>query len=350
MIYVQRLKVLILFGGRSEEHEVSISSAHSVLQAIDRGRYYPATIGITKEGEFIPNINPGELIPTRKSVTSSSATWLPHEDVWQHDNWFEMLTNSEVVFPVLHGPGGEDGTIQGLLDTLDKRYVGSGVLGSAICMDKAITKDLLSYASIPCVPYIYFNRFDWEQSKEEMLNRAKQFPYPIFVKPTSLGSSVGISKVNGEESLINAINEGFRYGNTVIVEKGINGREIECSVLGNENLLVSQPGEIIAHAHFYDYNAKYIDNCAELLIPADLAKQVETEIKDLSLKAFQVLRCKGLARVDFFIEDKTNKVYLNEINTMPGFTPISMYPKLWVYNGLSYTELISKLIMLALED
>jgi len=217
-------------------------------------------------------------------------------------------------------------------------------------MDKAITKDLLSYASIPCVPYIYFNRFDWEQSKEEMLNRAKQFPYPIFVKPTSLGSSVGISKVNGEESLINAINEGFRYGNTVIVEKGINGREIECSVLGNENLLVSQPGEIIAHAHFYDYNAKYIDNCAELLIPADLAKQVETEIKDLSLKAFQVLRCKGLARVDFFIEDKTNKVYLNEINTMPGFTPISMYPKLWVYNGLSYTELISKLIMLALED
>ncbi|QOR35830.1 D-alanine--D-alanine ligase [Clostridium sp. 'deep sea'] len=346
---MNKQKVLIMFGGKSEEHEVSVSSAYSILNAIDKTKYIPATIGITKKGDFVANVDPGLLINNRDEVNINSKTWQNTQDIWVGDNWFNMINECDIIFPILHGPGGEDGTIQGLFDTLNKKYVGSGVTGSAICMDKSITKDVLVQAGIPVIPYIYFDKQEYEQNSNQYLTECEQFPYPLFVKPTCLGSSVGISKVKNKQQLQKAIKLAFQFGNRVIVEQGIIGREIECSVLGNYNPKASLPGEIIANADFYDYDTKYINDNAEYEIPANLTAQTVEQIKKISVESFKVLQCLGLARVDFFVEEDTNRVLLNEINTLPGFTPISMYPKLWLQMGLSYTDLITELLKLALE-
>ena len=346
---MNKKKVLIMFGGKSEEHEVSVSSAYSILNAIDKTKYIPATIGITKQGDFVANVDPSLLINNRDEVTLSSKPWQNTENIWVGDNWFNMINECDIIFPILHGPGGEDGTIQGMFETLNKKYVGSGVIGSAICMDKTITKDILEKADIPVIPYIYFDKVDYYENDNKYISKCLEFTYPLFVKPSCLGSSVGISKASNEQELRSAIDFAFKYGTRVIVEQGIVGREVECSVLGNEKPKASIPGEIIANADFYDYDTKYINDNAEYEIPAVLPEPVIEQVKDISIKSFKILQCSGLARVDFFVEAETNRVLLNEINTLPGFTPISMYPKLWIEEGLSYTDLITELLELALK-
>ncbi len=347
---MQRSKVLIIFGGISAEHEVSISSAASILDAIDRERFWPATLAITKEGSYVVNVNPRALIPNRQAVYPAATTWTASDDVWSCSNALELIKTSDVVFPILHGPGGEDGTIQGLLESLGKKYVGSSVLASAVCMDKAVTKDLLIMAGVEVIPYQHFTAHQWSTEREALLAKIEAYRYPVFVKPAALGSSVGISKVHNGSELSAAIDIALSYGNKVIVEQGISGREIECSVLGNNQLIISNPGEIIPNADYYDYDTKYLNDCAELVIPAVLNDQIIQQIRQLSARAYRALQCKGLARIDFFVENDTERVLINEINTMPGFTPISMFPKLMINEGMTYSYLITRLLELAVEE
>lgn len=342
-----RKKVVILFGGQSAEHYVSIASARAVFDAVDVTQYQVGTLGITRAGAFIPNVNPIALEASGKEVHEDAQRLIGEEYVLSQD-WLALLRQCDVVFPVLHGPGGEDGTMQGFLDILRIPYVGSKVLGSALCMDKAVAKDLMQAAGLPIAPYFYFTNLEWQENTQALTAKAKDLGLPIFVKPANLGSSVGISKVKGLADLPEAVALALQYDHKVIIEKGINGQEVECSVLGNHKPLVATPGEIKPSKEFYDYNAKYIDNASELIIPARLTETETEAIKQLSLKAFKIGQCQGLARIDFFVDYQTREIWLNEINTLPGFTRISMYPKLWGYEGLSFTHLVSKLLELAL--
>ena len=385
---MKKVRVGVLFGGRSGEHEVSLLSAASVVNAIDKEKYEVVPIGITKDGRWLtaaaaeallqgkphheskhlragdPDATPGAAV-----LASGEAVVVPPEPVhpasrtltpFQSDatalrRAADRAINVDVIFPVLHGTFGEDGTIQGLLELADIPYVGAGVLGSAAGMDKDIMKSLFRAAGLPIVKHVTILRSDWDadpKKTEKIIDRTLK--YPVFVKPANLGSSVGISKARTKKELGPAIYEAAKFDRKIVIEQGVGGakqkaREIECSVLGNDRPQASVPGEIVPIKEFYDYAAKYLDEGSELIIPAKLTKPETKKVQELAMRAFQAVDCAGLARVDFLMDPKTRKLFVNEINTMPGFTAISMYPKLWAATGLSYSDLIDRLIQLGVE-
>jgi D-alanine-D-alanine ligase len=354
---MKRRRVAVLFGGRSAEHEVSCLSARSVMDALDPERTEVIPIGITREGRWYRAAGPPAL-PSETGrlpeITdgSGSAVELATEgtstEIVGADGSRQPI---DVVFPVLHGPYGEDGTVQGLLELAGVPYVGAGVLGSAIGMDKDVQKRLFLAAGLPVGPYEAVRESVWADDPETIEAAAEALGYPVFTKPATLGSSVGVSKVHGADELARGLEEAFRYAREALVEKSVEGaREIECAVLGNDDPVASVAGEIVPAGHeFYDYEAKYLDEQgAQLLIPADLKPGVLEDVQRLAVAAFVALKCAGMARVDFFLLGE-DELWLNELNTIPGFTSISMYPKLWDASGLSYRELVERLLDLALE-
>jgi len=377
---MKKLRIGILFGGRSGEHEVSLLSAASILDAIEKDKYEVVPIGITKEGRWLtadhaekllhgefssakhlragdPDATPGAaLLAKGESVVIPP---VPGDALAPFDTPQRRLEdraiNVDVVFPVLHGTFGEDGTIQGLLELADLPYVGSGVLGSSAGMDKDVMKRLFRDAGLSLVRHLTFLRTDWEKdSKRVRKEIEKKLNYPLFVKPANMGSSVGVSKARDRKELEKAMDEAAAYDRKIVVEEGVGGkdrkaREIECSVLGNDRPEASIAGEVIPCKDFYDYEAKYLTEGSELVIPAKLSKKQMQQVQEMAVQAFLAVDCAGMARVDFLMDPKTEKFYLNEVNTIPGFTAISMYPKLWAASGLSYPKLIDRLIQLALE-
>ena len=335
-----RKKIAILFGGRSGEHEVSIRSAASVINALDQAKYEIIPVAITKEGRWLPPGKSVELLPpgAREATSTATAVTVSQEP--------GSASGVDVVFPVLHGTFGEDGTVQGFFELADIAYVGAGVLGSACGMDKDVMKRLFRDAGLPTVEHIALLRRD---SRGRVAELEERFGYPLFVKPANLGSSVGITKAHNREELLGALDLAGQFDRKIVVERAVNGREIECSVLGNDDPQASLPGEIVPAHEFYDYEAKYLSEDSKALIPAPLTAEQTASVQRLAVAAFRAVECCGLARVDFFLENETGTILLNEINTMPGFTSISMYPKMWESSGLPYAELIDRLIELALE-
>jgi D-alanine-D-alanine ligase len=385
-----KIRVGILFGGRSGEHEVSLLSAASVLNAIDKTKYEVIPIGITKDGRWLtaehaqrllkgekdaageagatqlragdPNATPGAAV-----LAAGESVVVPPEPARRDSGLAPFQTdanlrraadraiNVDVIFPVLHGTFGEDGTIQGLLELADIAYVGAGVLGSSAGMDKDIMKSLFRSAGLPIVKHVTVlrNQFEREPKKVQKLVETK-LKYPVFVKPANLGSSVGISKAHNSKELGPAIAEAAKFDRKIVIEEGVGGtknkaREIECAVLGNDNPQASLPGEIVPCKEFYDYDAKYLSEGSEAVIPAKITKAERKIVQQLAIAAFQAVDCTGLGRVDFLMDPKSRKIFVNEINTMPGFTAISMYPKMWVASGVPYPELIDRLIHLGIE-
>jgi D-alanine-D-alanine ligase len=352
-----KLKVGVIFGGRSGEHEVSLRSAESVINALDRHKYQVIPIGITKQGRWLASREATNLLPSSVMATGDLPVAIFGDPTRQGLAKFdgEQATTNEkldVIFPVLHGTYGEDGTIQGLFEMADVPYVGCGVLGSACGMDKVVMKRLFREAGLPIVPFTHFLRTQWEADPLLIeTGIAEDLGFPCFVKPANLGSSVGISKATDLKSLNAAIALAARFDRKIVVEQGVNAREIELSVLGNDAPVASLPGEIVPQdVAFYDYHTKYVSaDGARLVIPAELSAEQITQFQELAVRVFQAIDGSGLGRVDFFLEKETGEIFVNEINTMPGFTSISMYPKLWEASGLSYSALIDRLIELALE-
>ncbi len=352
----KKIRVGVLFGGRSAEHEVSLVSAASIINALDKEKYDIIPIGITTEGRWLSAPNALQLLKN-KSIPQNLSEHIivpnPQKqsliDITAVQKEREYYV--DVIFPIIHGTFGEDGTMQGLLELADIPYVGAGVLGSAVGMDKVIQKQLLQNAKIPVTKYIAFLYKEFLQEKDEYLAKIeKTLKYPCFIKPPNQGSSVGISKAHNRKELIEAINLARSYDRKILIEEGIEqAREIECSVLGNDEPKASVLGEIIPSNEFYDYDAKYVDGKSVAKIPAELPKVMVKKIQKYALDAYKILDCAGMARVDFLVEGNGKKIYLNEINTIPGFTSISMYPKLWEATGVSYPELLDTLIELALE-
>jgi D-alanine-D-alanine ligase len=351
----KRLRVGVLFGGRSGEHEVSLISAASVIQALDPAKYEAVPIGITKDGRWLAGTSAHKMLPpalnevlrsgdrVMLSADPNVAALVPAGDARQ-----ETL-RVDIVFPVLHGTFGEDGTVQGLLDLAGLPYVGSGVLGSAVGMDKDMQKRLFLQAKLPVGDFLAIPRAEWEQSRAKVLRAIqKKFRFPVFVKPATLGSSVGMAKAHNIKELAAAMDLAGEFAQKILVERTIRGREIELSVLGNDDPKASIPGEIVPHREFYDYTAKYLEDGTRLLIPAKLTRAQVKRFQEYAVRAFRALECLGMARVDFFLEQRTGRILLNEVNTIPGFTSISMYPKLWEASGLSYRNLLDRLIELAL--
>ncbi|MFL5731556.1 MAG: D-alanine--D-alanine ligase family protein [Chloroflexia bacterium] len=362
----RKIRVGVLFGGQSSEHEVSLASARSVMRAMDPDKYEVVPVGITKQGVWIGSGDP--MAALRSGVDQSQipllGSMLAPDPTGQGRAEIVELTPSEghgltvtadsrpidVIFPVLHGPYGEDGTIQGMLETAGIPYVGAGVLGSAVGMDKDVMKRLFISSGLPVVPYVCFTRAEWRSNPASVQARAEEkLTYPMFAKPANMGSSVGISKVHGPAEFAAALDIAARYDRRIIVEQGMDARECECAVLGNDQPEASVVGEVVPGNEFYDYRAKYIDDNSDLIIPARLPDRVTDEVRRLSIAAFKALDAAGMARVDFFVARDLSAVWLNEINTIPGFTRISMYPKLWEASGLPYPALIDRLIELALE-
>ncbi|MGB6429412.1 MAG: D-alanine--D-alanine ligase family protein [Candidatus Acidiferrales bacterium] len=346
----KRLRIGILFGGRSGEHEVSLNSAASVIAALDPARYEVVPIGITKEGRWLAGSSAQKLLP--EVLRTGQRVMLgadPNVGALLPLDKNQPGLHVDVVFPVLHGTYGEDGTVQGLLELADLPYVGSGVIGSAVGMDKDMQKRLFLQAKLPVADFLAVTRARWKREPQKIRREIeKKFRYPVFVKPATLGSSVGMTKAHNRAELVQALNFAAEFAQKLIVERTIRGREIELSVLGNEQARASIPGEIVPHREFYDYEAKYLEEGTRLIIPAKLSKSQVMRFQDLAVRAFHAVEALGLARVDFFLERGTNRIYLNEINTIPGFTSISMYPKLWEASGLSYRALLDELIELAL--
>ena len=384
----KKLRVGVLFGGRSGEHEVSLLSAASVLNAIDRSKYDVVPIGISKQGRWLtsgesqrllkgeqqadnprhlragdPEYTPGAAVLARGDSVlvppeprgEQQHSLIPFESGGVEHPPAHQAIDVDVIFPVLHGTFGEDGTIQGLLELAGIPYVGAGVLGSAAGMDKDIMKRLFAAAGLPIVKHVTVLRSDWEKEPKRAKKQIEaKLKYPLFVKPANLGSSVGISKAHEGKQLGPAMDLAASYDRKIVVEQGVGGkkkkaREIECSVLGNDHPKASVPGEIVPIKEFYDYAAKYLDEGSELVIPAKLSKTMTREVQQMAIAAFKAVDCAGLARVDFLLDPSNDKLYLNEINTMPGFTAISMYPKLWEATGVEYPKLIDSLIQLAME-
>ena len=345
-----KLRVGVIFGGRSGEHEVSIASAAAIFKHLDPARYDAVPIKIAKDGRWAL----GTAAPKALSAADVHKQAAPEALVPVDPSAALEDSRVDVVFPVLHGPYGEDGTVQGLLELANVPYVGAGVLGSAVGMDKAVMKALFAADSLPIVPHLTVLRRDWERAPADITGAvARDLRYPVFVKPANLGSSVGISKAISDESLAGAMRLAFEFDRKVVVEAGVpDAREIECAVLGNDDPEASVPGEIIVtHADgFYSYAAKYLDpNGASWQIPADIAPDTAAVVRRLSVQAFKALDLAGMARVDFFLGRQSGAVFLNEVNTIPGFTTISMYPKMWEASGLSYPALLDRLIALAIE-
>ncbi len=358
----QRPTLGLLFGGRSCEHEISIMSARSVLAAIDRERYEPVLVGIDKQGYWhvgpdFDQLTHHQEVSGLDRTTDVSDNTLVSMAIHHEGN----LTTSapcpfpapqlDVIFPVLHGTLGEDGTVQGVLEMAGIPYVGCGVAASALAMDKALAKQVLTAAGIQQAPSITVHQDNWNDGGHAALNPfVERYGLPLFVKPANLGSSVGVDKVHHLGELEKCVQAAFRYDNKILIEQSMeNCQEVECSVLGNHSPEASMVGEIIPGAEFYNYRTKYIDDRTRTRIPADLPDDVSERVRELSMMAFRAIDGSGLARVDFFVHRQTREVYLNEINTMPGFTPISMYPKLWAASGISYPSLIDRLVDLAME-
>ncbi|UUX33223.1 D-alanine--D-alanine ligase [Fundicoccus culcitae] len=350
------MKIILLYGGQSAEHEVSIISAHTICQLIMYGYYQVQPIYLTKDGRWLK----GPLLeqpPTSvKQLTleeGQEASWANSDDEVSYGvaiNPGEIQEPDVIVFPVLHGPNGEDGTIQGFLEVLNLPYVGAGVTASANGMDKIISKSLFDQIGLPQVPYVAFNALDWRTNEDEIVQRCEgSLIYPLFVKPANMGSSVGISRVENADELKAAVNLAFKYDRRIVVEQGIIAQECEVAVLGNDDAHVSVVGRLVKQQDFYDYNEKYINNTVTMEIPADLPESVTARIQEYALKAYRVIDGRGLSRVDFFVTSN-NDVYINEINTLPGFTPFSMYPLLWQETGLSQRDLIEELLQLALRS
>lgn len=362
----RKLRVGVLFGGKSGEHEVSLVSARSVMAAIDQNRFEVVPIGIDREGRWLRSGDPmrqltggayASPLPAAQWSADAAAdrvdfAFLAGETALQPFNGASspMAPQVDLIFPVLHGPMGEDGTVQGLLDLVNVPYVGCGVLASAVGMDKLMCKTVFAAQRLPQAPYVGLLRRRWETEPEAVLAELEaQLPYPMFVKPANLGSSVGISKVHNRGELATGLQEAARHDRKLVVEQGLDAREIELSVLGNDDeVLVSVPGEVVPGNEFYDYDAKYVLDNSQLLIPAPLTPALTQEAQTLARAAFQAVDGAGLARVDLLLERGSERLFVNEINTMPGFTSISMYPKLWEASGLAYGALIERLIELAL--
>jgi D-alanine-D-alanine ligase len=395
-----KLRVGILCGGQSGEHDVSLASAQAVIDALDKNKYEVITLGIDKQGRWLAGAPAQQLVSpngvqlsllseqstadseqlplfgesstvitannTELAVSSEEGSssemgatlvavnrngqlpMLKHR--FAVTNYQSPLANLDVVFPVLHGPMGEDGTVQGLLELADLPYVGAGVAASAVGMDKALMKSIFTAHDLPIVPHLMVLRSAWDCAPEQVMNEVEaRLSYPVFVKPANLGSSVGISKARNREELKQAIVLACQYDRKILVEQGLRVREVECSVLGNDKPIVSVVGEIRYRREFYDYIAKYTDGEADLIIPADLPREQAETVRALALRAYGALDCAGMARADFFIDQDTCKVYVNELNTIPGFTKFSMYPKLWEATGIGYSDLLDRLIRLALE-
>ena len=383
---MKKLRVGILFGGRSGEHEISLLSAASVFKAIDKNKCEVVPIGITKEGRWVTSgdaerllsgqplheerhlragdpeataqaavLQNGQAIVVPPEPHTPGSSLRPFQTDAMTRRASDRAIDVDIIFPVLHGTFGEDGTVQGLLELADLAYVGAGVLGSAAGMDKDIMKSLFRAVGLPIVKHVTILRGDWEEKPKKVQKLVEsKLKYPVFVKPANLGSSVGISKAHDLKELGPAIDEAARYDRKIVIEEGVGGkknkaRELECAVLGNDNPKASVAGEIVPSAEFYDYAAKYVDEGSQLIIPAKLSKSESKKVQELAVAAFRAVDCSGLARVDFLMDPKSRKIYLNEINTMPGFTSISMYPKLWAASGVTYPELIEQLIQLGLE-
>ncbi len=351
------IRLGVVFGGRSGEHEVSLVSARSVLNTLDPHKYHITQIGITIDGDWLVGEKTLETLSEKKIDKLSPALMLPiptRPEIYtitaaDQEEILKVFAELDVIFPVLHGSFGEDGTMQGLFELTDIAYVGAGVLGSSVAMDKALFKDVMIANDIPVVSSILVYRSELD-NMNEVLNRVAEFAeYPLFVKPANMGSSVGVHKCQDIEDVAINLQDSAQYDRRILVEKGINAREIELSVLGNQSPRVSVPGEIRPTAEFYSYEAKYHDDSSELIIPAPL-DDVQIELfQEYALRAYQAIDCAGMARVDFLLDKESGDIFLNEINTIPGFTPISMYPKLWEASGLTYADLIDELILLALE-
>jgi D-alanine-D-alanine ligase len=351
----RKVRVGILCGGKSAEHEVSLQSARNIVEAIDREKYDVVVLGIDKRGRWSVGDAEGLLARadhpqlTALQEVSECVALVPGKSEEQVVSLSDPRSVGplDVVFPVLHGPFGEDGTVQGLLKLANIPFVGAGVLGSAVGMDKDVMKRLLRDAGIPTAKFLVF---DWSSSgRVDFTDVTHRVGLPFFIKPANLGSSVGIHKVNDEEQFDQALRDAFTYDNKILIEECIHGREIECSVLGNDRPVASVPGEIIPQHEFYSYEAKYLDEHGAILrIPADLPADTVRAVQEFAIRAFRVLCCEGMARVDFFLRDD-EEIIVNELNTIPGFTRISMYPKLWEASGIPYTELVDRLIQLALE-
>lgn len=340
---MKKTKICILFGGRSAEHEVSLVSAQAIFKNLDPDTYDATSVFINKEGSWrvvdSPLLTPDEL---NSGFFSSFLPWGEHTE--------QQVLDVDVYFPVLHGPYGEDGTIQGFFEMADVPYVGATVMASSVGMDKAVAKTLFKAQNLPIVDFITIREADWDRNPNAILDRVPHsISLPFFVKPANLGSSVGITKVKDFAQTSQAIKEAFLFDRKILIEEGIQGRELECNVLGNDLPKASLPGEIIPFNEFYDYQDKYIDDKTSFGIPADLPQKVVEDIQKISIEAFKCIDCSGMARVDFFLQERTGKIYLNELNTIPGFTEISMYPKLWEVSGLPFPQLLAELITLAME-
>lgn len=355
----QKLRVAVIFGGRSGEHDVSLMSARSVLSVLDSQRYEVFQIGITLDGNWLTGQNTIESFE-KKDFSNLNPVIPPtqpsHSALYQllvtnNKETLNKISDIDVFFPVLHGPFGEDGTIQGLLELADVAYVGAGVAGSSVGMDKGIFKDVMRANNIPIVDSILVLRSEIENDLKSVISKAEALgAYPLFTKPANLGSSVGISKCNSPSDLTEGLMEASRYDRRILIEKGVgNVREVEVSVLGNEEPTASVCGEVLPSREFYSYESKYIDGTSGLLIPSQLPNDITEKIKEYATRAYKAIDCAGMARADFFVDIDTHKIYLNELNTLPGFTSISMYPKLWQASGLTYAELVNQLIELALQ-
>jgi D-alanine-D-alanine ligase len=352
-----RIRLALLYGGRSAEHEVSVVSARSVMEALDPDRFEVVPVGITRDGSWmLPDTSPLELTAAPGTLpeveAAGTAVALRPE---RHSAALTALGRDtggavDVVFPILHGPYGEDGTVQGLFELADLPYVGSGVLASALAMDKAMAKVVFAQAGLPQVPYLVARERAWRADPERVAAEvAGRFTFPVFVKPSRLGSSIGISKAKTPDDLAPAMEAALAHDAKVLVEQAVAARELECGVIGNDAPEASLVGEVVPGNEFYDFEAKYLDESLQLLIPAPVADGVAGQVRDLAVRAFQALGCEGLARVDFFYEEGSGQVLLNEVNTIPGFTPKSMFPLLWEASGLSYSDLVARLVDLAVE-
>ncbi|MGA7672075.1 MAG: D-alanine--D-alanine ligase [Nitrolancea sp.] len=356
----RRIRIGVIFGGRSGEHDVSLRSAEAVMNAVDPDRFEVVPIGIARDGRWITGGDPLHRLADASQLPLALPRPQDQYDdvsVTQHEENVTLDVGSsywardvDVLFPVLHGPWGEDGTVQGLLELANVPYVGAGVMASALAMDKITSKQLFERAGLPQAPWTWVLRRDWQREPDAVLERVeREIGYPCFVKPANLGSSVGISKVHHAGEFADAFNEAAHHDRKIVIEKGLDARELEVSVLGNDDPVTSVVGEIVPCNEFYDFNAKYVDGDSQLLIPAPITPEQSEKVRDIAVKAFKIIDGAGMARADFFVERPTGDVFLNEVNTIPGFTQTSMYPLLWEASGLPFRDLVTRLVELAVE-
>ena len=358
-----KIRIGVLFGGQSGEHEVSIVSARAVMDGLDREKYEVVPIGITKDGRWLvggdslaaleaaadPKLLPASGQPSAVSRQPSEAELAVAEMSLPTADW-RLQAGIDVVFPVLHGPMGEDGTVQGLLELAGVPYVGCGVLASAVGLDKAMTKAAIAAAGLPQVPWLLVRRADWRADGAAVVEQVEAaLRYPVFVKPANMGSSVGITKATDRATLEQGLAEAAHYDRRIVVEQGVSAREIEISVLGNDEVAASVPGEVVPSNEWYDYEAKYLGGESQILIPAPVTPELAEQVRLLAVRAFKAIDGAGLARVDFLLDKDSHQLYINEVNTMPGFTSVSMYAKMWEASGLPYARLLDRLIELAIE-